>query len=255
MRSLIAGFSLVEVMLVLALSSGVMLSGFYLLQHSVQLYHQQQNTLEANNGQRYVQHILSYAVRMAGYLPCNTLQHLQAHLLPITVIQPPYPRWLKTVSRKSEVLKINFADPKLHYLSEDMQAPHSTLAITPGLALKQHRTYVLTDCEHISLFSSDQKIHTLYKKNSIITPLLTRWFYLRPSTNDDSSALFMRDETGRSEELLNHVDNFRLWFSENKQAFVKATQIHDWYKISAVKIQLETMHHHFQTFIIRLRNQ
>lgn len=246
------GFSLIEIMIVLALSSSLLLSGFYLLQHSSTLYHSQQQRLHSYATERYVQYRLSKSIRMAGFLPCSTLNKQSPTLSAITSTPPP--AWLQTPIPNNDILKINFANPKISYLTQAMHTAHSPLQMSPTLTRQKKQLLILTDCHRFEFFTHSKPLQHTYPKHSALSFLQTQWFYLRQSTDGTDTALFMRDQTGRSEELIEGVTQFKALLSIDGQHFIVSNNTQMWRNAIAVKIEIHYKNSLSQDFSVRLRN-
>ena len=253
MRLSLKGFSLIEILIVLALSSSVLLSAFYMLQHTSSLYHHQQQRLHAVATERYAQYLLSKSIRLAGFLPCGSLNQQSTDLVAISTITPP--SWLTTPIPNSQVLKIDYANPKVSYLTQAMHSPQSELHMSPKLTIPKNQWLVISDCQQLAFFSRAQPLQQAFPKHSMLSYLETQWFYLRSSTDGSGTALFMRNQTGESEELIDGVTQFRSLFSIDGQHFVTSNDVNSWRNAKAVEIQIHYQHDLTQDFIVRLRNQ
>lgn len=242
MRTRLRGFSLAEVMIVLALSSALLLSGFYLLQHTSSIYHAQQQRLHSYATERYVQHRLTQSIRMAGLLPCGHINNQTPTITAISTTPPP--SWLTTAVPNNDILQLNFANPKLSYLSKAMKSTHSILEMLPAIKLRKQQTYVISDCHHTDFFSTATPLHHLFGQHSMLSVLQTLYFYVRKSTDGASDALFVRDQTGRSEELATNITQFKVLFIKNAAN-----------SITAVHVKIRYTNNLAQDFIVRLRNQ
>jgi hypothetical protein len=234
-------------MLAITLGTLIILSGFYLLQHSLRIYHQQQLKIDAQQQRYYVQHLMTSIIRMAGYLPCSSLQHEQQSIAeyPIWVMDKSTlqknQRWLNTLVADTPVLQITFASPISQTVSME------TTKIVDERS-------VFTDCEHTRLLSAGAHLSLVVNRQGLLSPLYTYWFYLRQSTDQQGSGLFMRTSNGRAEELIDAIKQLHFSFAGENKHFVQAAHIENWYSVHYCKVTIDYENGPSQTFTVRLRN-
>lgn len=240
------GLTLVEIIIALGLSSMIMLSSFYLLQHGLRFYYQQQQKIDDQQQQRYAQYLLTRVIRMAGYLPCGALQHSSFTQLdpPLQIInnfshkkQP----WLTSVAEHSDILQVTAANPKF-----------SLTAYTNRFVFSKPQ--IISNCNHTMILPVGKTPPAEYRPQFLSSSLQTTWFYLRKDISNSHDGLFMRDSSGRAEEILPHVKQINFSFADSSHHYLSSKHIHNWQQIHYCQVSIVYENQQRQLFTVRLRN-
>ncbi len=270
-------FSLIELIITLAISSIVVLAIFTIYLNIKTHYLAQQALIQTQENARLAIHLLRQSAHTAGFMGCLAFNdeavihnHTLVDFSADTMIrgyrgsgtnwQPSLPNTLTgKVKADSDVLQITGVDFNLAIVSEVMQSSNQIVTSTP-MSFKQNEVLVIADCQQAELFvaanvrsSGDQQIITSsqplskhYQRNASVGRLQTQLFYIRDSQrkNLKGDAIFsLYSETnGTTEELVAGIENLRLYFAlshnGNIAEYLNAAQINDWQKVVALDILL-----------------
>ena len=165
MRSLLHGFSLIEILIACVLASGLALGLGKLLISQYQLYHVQQGLARLQESAQFASLLLSNQIREAGYIGCARLDRLVSWQN--TTLQPLSPeRWIrlyqptgqtwqpalpsklpKTIVPGTAVIEVNRAEDINARLAEAMTAS-TVLIIDSDKKLAKGDPILIADCEH-----------------------------------------------------------------------------------------------------------
>lgn len=235
MRHKIKGLSLIELMIVLTLSSGVVFSGFYLLQHTAIFSQKQRDQTNSMQQQRYAQAMITKLIRMAGYLPCGNQTGFVG------------------IEGTDNSILLRFADPKFRVLTQNMQSNHSSLHIQPKLKNKANTDLVITDCQTTNIVPRYSQLTKVFNQNSLVSTIKSYQVYFAKMSGTNEYAIYLREQSGRSEQLISHVKQWSLSYSTDNVHFVPARSIIHWQDVKAVKVVIEYLKDQ-QEFYSRLRN-
>jgi len=143
-----------------------------------------------------------------------------------------------------------------------MQMLSDKLELNHASSLKNHDIAIIADCDHADIFAVSHiamssgtvtlshgistlnrsaQLSKLYLQGAQVGQFVWRMFYLRRIQGKPIRyGLFLKDQSGRSEELLDGVENMQLYFAkqDNLQHYIPTTQVSTWQRIAKVKIIL-----------------
>ena len=152
----------------------------------------------------------------------------------------------------SDILIIRSLSTNSINLSQPMTTTSSPLHVETTDALKKKSIVAIYDCIDTELFTitrlrkkmiqPNKALSKRYQIHSEIAKLRIHAFYLRKSKHETGQFnLFERDETGQSEELLEHVNDFTVSLSNRSKPtdFIPSQAFHQWRNIAKVKIRID----------------
>ena len=209
-------------------------------------------------------------------------QHFPAAVIAYHVSsQANLPNFIRQYTKpNSDVLIINYLSATTTTLKNDMENPIDTLSLNQKLLLKKDDRVVINDCTNADIFAISQinlqktqlwhatstlnataQLSKRYLKGSQIGKFIWQMFYIRKThTTPEKYALFLQDQSGHSEEVINNVENMRLYFTtkNNPQYYLSIAQVSNWQEIKKIKLVLTLLTSKNQlqqlVFIIGLRN-
>ncbi|MSP53272.1 MAG: prepilin-type N-terminal cleavage/methylation domain-containing protein [Gammaproteobacteria bacterium] len=277
------GLTLIELLIAMLLSSLILLMAYSLLNYQQHYFQQHTQQIHLDQNKRFVQFILSTAIRQAGSFGCRPLANSKVNntsvfhkkkLVAIFAYQAIGNAWLpslpKTIKAKhgTDVLAIIYMAPHTAMVATAMSTPNEVITTTDTSLFKQEDLAVISDCEQADIFAISHingskkqlKPTTIlskcYAPPAEVGELLYYLFYIQP---DDT--LYMLDNSKIPEELVDHVSDLQLQFSTHASPnnYVTANGINHWSQVHSVKVELgfdsknQAAEHY--SFITSLRNQ
>lgn len=288
------GLTLVELLIALALSSFVLLTAYALLSSQQSFLQRNQQQIHLEQNKRFTQFVLSRAIWQAGFLGCRSLANLQVHnqlrnnhiipgqTTPLAIFayqavgnswRPALPVGIHA-KPGTDVLELVYRASLATELTTTMATPNSKISVNNTGAFKKDGIVVISDCEQadiiqINKMNSFKKqllpqapLSKAYAIPSQIGQLQYRLFYIQEEndTKNPVDALYMLEQSGFPEELVDHVSDLKLAFATQTTPtnYLTGIAVHDWHKIHSVRFTLQfndTHYHETDSFITSLHNQ
>lgn len=249
----ITGFSLVEIMLAMALGL-ILLAGISQVYLGFKrTYRAQENIARLQENGRFATDILSKNIRMAGYGGCLR-DNLAAGIRGFNSTNLPSYLQGKVVSG-TDVIVIEKADVGITHLITDIADAANVIEVANNPATKSNPELFIADCSHHNKFqttSFGKKIIktnvplTDYKRSDTEVAQYTKVTYFIGKTSyENTTALYSITNQGRKEELIAGVKNMQIKYGVDTNgngivdSYYSAAQILTWDKVLSVEITLD----------------
>ncbi len=232
-----AGFSLLELLSVLSVSSILLFSVYSLFFHQQQRQYEHQNLLKADENVRLAFHLLKKQIQVAGEASCARVD-------------------IPVIYGFSDVIRVEKAAYERANLAREMKNPHDAIAIAQKNLFEKGDVVLITDCVHADFFvvntvnesATGQVIYPQHLSRSYgMDAQVMLWqvdtFYLAPSASDPSIlALYQKTLSPEqpAKELVAGIDTLQVQYalSGHTANFVSANEVFDWKKVKGVSISL-----------------
>lgn len=242
MRSQSAGFTLMELLIVLLMSSWIISGLFTVYLHIKEHYlnnHAMQTMSEEIN---FVEVLLDHALQGAGYLGCSSWRYLQVydnvHEYPVVYMDKPIIFWyakdmhlpdsvrkkIKPDTQAIELKQMNFT---LTHLAASAHPMDIEIIIENNSSLnwKNNDMIIIADCVHAELNRivsmkklSNQKtaiqllqpLHDSYAAEGYVGTYLDRLYFI----NNTGQGLYVYNEKGSTEEISDVITDMRFWIND-----------------------------------------
>jgi prepilin-type N-terminal cleavage/methylation domain-containing protein len=235
------GFSLIELMICLVLSSLIILSLVLTTAHHRAHQEQQALELQLENALYYAKHHLEQAIRGAGFAGCGNLDHLA-----VRSQNPATP-----LSGTEHRINLSFADATPTTLLQNMESPEANLLLSQPVKNKQ--TFIISDCDSADIFSAPQTNGTLlshppFQKAYAKGASLSNWNevtyeVLRTKRKDKNgewiTALYRKNGEADREEIAEYIVQMNITYADNLNDLTTPSLPQDWRKIKIVWIDLK----------------
>jgi Tfp pilus assembly protein PilW len=212
------GYTLIEVMLCLVLSSEMILAGMLLLQRSHHFSLQAEQQVEQLQQHYYALHNLRYMLKMAGYFVCqkpnaatffNHASLVTNNGLLLTTADNSKTNFLNDLAPHSPVIISEFSDPHWQLTTLPMKTTQAPITLAHNLA-NRGQNIIISNCLQSDLFSTlqtkkiipRQTLSIAYQKHSFVSAVQTEYLYLRKNQHSPGYGLYLRINNQRGEELL-----------------------------------------------------
>jgi hypothetical protein len=284
-----AGITLIELLVSLVLSAGLLLSVLHLLSHSQASYQLHINQTTQLQTERYLAQRFTNAIHHAGFLGCSTITRTVFHnqlMIPAPFAleaihayhinnNPQLPQVLKeNAALGTEALQIQYLDRPYAELTQPMKSPTDILHISSTKGFSKNDAVIISDCEDTDLFSISQMgnrygtlNHALgnnrsndlsksYTPPAIVGHVTHVLFYIRkPNEKTTNANGLYFEQNNYSSEIVSDIDNLTLMFQTVKKTnWVTLTAVKNWQQVTAIKIELIYHNGAQQTIIASLRN-
>jgi prepilin-type N-terminal cleavage/methylation domain-containing protein len=227
-----AGFSLLELLLVLAASSTFLFAIYQLFFHHQQQY-QQQLLLQSQENSRLALHVLKNNIQTAGAAGCNSLME----------------RSIYEIDGKIHIEKAAYLRANL---AQNMTYTFDPVYITQENLFKESDSLLISDCEHAEFFTVKQikegiqgqilyhdGLSRAYHPNAQVMRWQVDTYYVVP--NESKLALYQKtiSPDTAAVELVSGLDDWVVEYAvlqNNTPTFLKAAQVNDWSKVRGVVI-------------------
>lgn len=259
----ILGFSLVEILVGLALGS-ILLGSLINVYLSVKnTSHQQQDISELQENGRTASNILATNIRTAGYAGCSK-QNLTDSLRGYTSNNPPQYLKKSELPKNSDIIVIKKANTDIAHLIKDINQNTDIIRADHNPATESNSWLLITDCGHADLVKAQNIISNNIILNKEITHhyqhldteigLYTEITYFIGKTSYQGKhgqniyALYQvinGREGGRKEELVSSINNMHITYGFDKNDtgkvdnYYSTSKVPDWGKIISVMIDLD----------------
>lgn len=254
-----AGFSLLELLSVLAVSSILLFAVYTLFFHQQQRQYDHQHLLKADENFRLAFHLLKKQIQAAGEASCAPIDTpaiagFSGQTLGWT---PALPAQLTgKVAPNSDVIWIEKANYTRANLARGMKNENDVIEITQKQLFAQGDLILITDCVSADFFvahevsetTTGQRIYPQRLPRSYgIEAQIMRWqidaFYLAPSATDASVlALYQKPllPEHSAKELIAGVDTLKVQYAipSDTPTFVSADAVKDWAQVKGVSVSL-----------------
>lgn len=247
------GFSLLEVMLAIALGMLLMLglSKIYLSMKSS--FYTQKNLARLQENARVASYLLTNGIEIAGYSGCIS------NRLPKGIRGYYYnsvPAYLRSkVAKNSDVIVIQSANVGIAKLTRDIKGITNYVYVQQNL-LSDGEKALISDCETSQVFiaknvtasyiRSDMTIKHHYQiADTEVAQFTETAYFIGRTTRKDSCghfiyALYKVVNGGNKQELVPNIDAMKIEYDVNGQ-FVTADALHNWDLVMGVTMEL-TLH-------------
>ena len=271
-RHRISGLGLIEVMITMLI--GIVISAIVYRQIEVAsvFFHKSKQHIIARQSLLITESILRNSLHSAGYFGCHSLNTIKLinHVANINKIMltdsMPYGLSAIHVGPSTQFPNLPINDSKMGSdilitrslstdsvnLTKPMTTTLSPLQLETTVGLKKKSIVAIYDCIDTELFmitslrkntiQPNKALSKRYQTHSEIAKLHIHAFYLRKSKQQPNQFnLFERDETGQSEELLEHVNDFIISLSSRSKpdVFIPTQAFHQWNTIVKIKIRID----------------
>ncbi len=229
-----AGFSLLEILLVLAVSSTFLFAIYQLFFHQQQQYQQHQLLLQLQENNRLALHILKNNIQTAGEAGCRSLTD----------------RSIYEVDKKIYIEKGSYQRANL---AHDMTYTFDPIYITQEKLFKENDVLLIADCQHAEFFTPKQVkegefgqilYHKGLSQTYSMNAQVMRWqvdtFYV--AKHDESTLALYQKTISPDTSAVELVSGLKDWVVEyavlqnDTPTFLTAAQINDWSKVRGVVI-------------------
>jgi prepilin-type N-terminal cleavage/methylation domain-containing protein len=263
------GFSLIELLICLLLSSIIILSLIMTTARHRANQEQQVLELQLENHLYYAKNQLEQNIRGAGYTGCGSLNSLSVESYKIPI---------QSITGTEHSFKIGFADPEALYLPKDMDSPSADLIIQN--TFPADKLLIISDCQSADIFQNlvtnpnlifHPKFQKSYKANSSITSWTEISYEVLPTNRKGKNgqwiyALYVRNSTLPSrqslQELAENIVEMNIDYASDLNDFqnTKSLPIADQPKILRINLKAETIFKNQPikkelTFFVTLRNE
>ncbi|MFA6037689.1 MAG: prepilin-type N-terminal cleavage/methylation domain-containing protein [Legionellales bacterium] len=228
-----AGFSLLELLLVLAASSTFLFAVYQLFFHQQQQYHLQQDLLQTQENSRLALHILKNNIETAGEAGCGSLENLILH---DHVGHHP-----RAIYEENSKIYIEKASYERSNLSQAMGFTYEPIYITQKNLFESGDILLISDCTHGDLFQvTDVNGHVLqhnglsrmYGMDAIVARWQVDTFYFK-------SGLYQKTLLPEKSaiELVSGIEDVDVRYGilkNNTPVFLIAEDISDWDSVRGV---------------------
>lgn len=256
-------------------------------------WHQQHRYAQNQEQLQLAAYLLQYAIRMAGSMGCNNLDHLtlishlqaNASLMSLRGYSAAHDQTLlpdsikKRIIPESDVIEISYGTSENVFLQEAMATQSTPLRVANSKTFRINTVALVSDCQTAELF----KITAVYQSKNITTlehvpfsklymppaqvhELVHVYYFVGTSSQKDSAGnpetgLYRYQDTVGLQELVEGITNLSFEYGSTTQPFqfVSADKVKDWNKVSVVKINLETAYEKNKTegymFYATIRNR
>lgn len=177
----------------------------------------------------------------------------------------------------SDVFIVSNLDTNTTVLQQDMESAAAPLKLQDKLSLKKNDIVIIDDCQNMDAFAissisgskniilhhtrsslnTSDKLSKAYLRGAQLGKFTWQLFYLRKTKDKPLIyGLFRQDQSGRSEELLDNVQNMRVYVALDDQLsdYIPVVQVQNWQRVAKVKINITLQNGKQNTFFIGLRN-
>jgi type IV pilus assembly protein PilW len=257
MISKFKGFSIVEVLIALALSS-ILLTGIAQIYLSTKkVFYAQENLSRLQENSRFASYILTKNIRMAGYEGCtksnmpNGLKGFDSGNLP---------GYLQgKVTSGTDVIVINKADSGITNLTEDISGSTNIIKVRDNPATKSNPWLFISDCKHSNKFKAlsfasktvrtETRLKDYRKLDTEVAQYTEIAYFIGQTPYKDEIgnpvyALYSITNEGRREELVDGINNMQIKYGVDTEGsgivsnYYSANKVVDWNKVLSVYITL-----------------
>jgi type IV pilus assembly protein PilW len=266
-----AGFTLLEVMIALAMGLFLLLGIFDVFDAARQSYRYIQGlALIQENGQ-LVSYLLNRELSQVGYIGCRKLSSsfsIQSHdktsinsaMLIHGYNHQNLPASEKFIVQKmtpdSSVIAIQFMDADTASLMKSVEGNVSWLSVSAEPTFDVGDEVMISDCMHADVVSitgrdgqeleTNVELHN-YEAGAQVGEWRNEWFYVGQTDRKNNvgqavMALYVHQPNGRDEELVDNVVNMHVQYGyvlgTGELKFIPALQVTDWAAVKAVRVIL-----------------
>jgi prepilin-type N-terminal cleavage/methylation domain-containing protein len=237
------GFSLIELMVCLVLSSIIILSLMLTTARHRMNHEQQALELQLENNLHYAKSQLEQAVRGAGYMGCGHLESLNVHSSTALAF---------AIGGTASTLKISYAEGNPLYLLKDMDDPGSALMLNNPF--KNQQMLVISDCHSADIFSKTNEDFSLinhfpfqkaYKENAFVSAwneIIYEVVQTKRKGRDGKwiYALYSKNGTANRQELVENIVQMDITYANSINDFnTEMSSTIPWDQVKTVRIKLK----------------
>jgi type IV pilus assembly protein PilW len=245
------GFSVVEVMLALALGALLLISLGKIYLSMKQAYYMQTDIARMQENGRLATHILTNNIQMAGYGGCRAGNLTDALHGYNSSNAPEYLR--NKINTNTDIIIIKKANTDITHLTQNINSATNTIYVEDNPATSSQKQLLISDCQTAQLFNA-----TNTAKNSIKTNIIINHHYQKQDTeiarfteiayfigkttrknpkNEPIYALYSVTNQGNKQELIEDIKSMQIQYIINYNYYA-AEQIKNWNQVQAVAITL-----------------
>jgi len=251
------GFSIVEVLIALALSSILLIGITQIYLSTKKAFYAQENLARLQENGRFASYILTRNIRMAGYEGCAG-SNLPFGLKGFD--SSNLPGYLQgKVTPGTDVIVINKADSGITNLTEDINGSTNIVKVQDNPATKGNPWLFISDCKHSNKFKAlsfaSKTVKTKielkdYRKSDTEVAQYTKVAYFVNQTpykdkiGNPVYALYSITNEGRREELVDGIKNMQIKYGVDTNGngivnnYYSANKVADWNRVLSVYITL-----------------
>lgn len=287
-----AGFSLLEILCVLAISSLLLLAVYPLFFHQEQQYQQQNNMLIAQENTRLALHLLKKNIQTAGEAGCLSVADLKLynHLtdlpLELKIIQqyaiygfdghangwtPSLPAQLTNVAPQTDVIWVEKASYDRTHLARAMQHQNEAIYTRASALFQSEDILLIADCQHADLFQASYVQNTengqviyadalsrIYGTDAQVMRWEVDTYYIAKG-QDASLALFQKKllPERKAVEQVSNLEGFEIAYallSNQTPLFLNAAQVTHWPSVRGLLLTIKPQHAQPSQFNVVLFN-
>lgn len=227
------GYSLLELLLVLAASSTFLFAIYQLFFHQQQQYHAQQDLLAMQENERLAFHILKKNMETAGEAGCGSIAHLILH---DHVKQAP-----RAIYEENSKIHIEKASYERTNVAQAMGSVHESIHMTQKNLFESGDILLISDCTHGDLFQANdvngyvlqhKGLSRIYGTDAQVMRWQVDTFYFTPALYQKT---ILPDKPAI--ELVATLEDFDVEYAilkNNTPLFLKAQEITDWADVRGV---------------------
>jgi len=257
MHSEFKGFSVVEVLIALALSSIVLVGITQIYLSTKKVFYTQEDLSRLQENGRFANCILTRNIRMAGYGGCiksslpNGLKGYNSNNLP-DYLQDK-------VAPGTDVIVIDKADSGMTGLTEDINGSTNIIKVQNNPATKGNPWLFISDCKHSNKFkalnfasktiTTETELKDYKKLDTEIAHYTKVTYFIGQTPYKDKIgkpvyALYSITNNGNKEELIDGISNMQIKYGVDTDGngivnnYYSANEVADWNKVLSVYITL-----------------
>lgn len=267
-----AGFTLIELMLCLAMVSSIVVSITEVYLNASRNFQKQQAVLENEDHLRVAEQFLKSDVSSAGYFGCVSNAPFQA-IQGFSLDSPNLPEKLrKKVKAGTDVIEIQKMIPGSAFLLKSVDKA-STLLAKPDSHFKVSDRLMISNCHHAEIIKiSSIHVNKNQEQLGLMKPLDSSFdvrsklgvyednTYYVSKTDRGIDALYLLNADGERYELVEGIDDLAFHYFENHQ-WLSSDQVHSWQDVLGVQVDVtsqSTINPHLKQarrFLVALRQR